>query len=305
MFCKNCGSKLDNDAIFCTNCGKKLSDVFTAKYCVACGVKLDDDAVFCSNCGYKVHEEKVNNDITDEKPFSNEKSIDEEIQEKFENADENAANVDRVLNTDETINDIVSVDKQDIKETKEEIKNIAIANVTESSENSKKKNDKLVDKLFRIALIIIIVFGPCAYIAINTKSPWVSNDTFSFDIYNSYTFNHYNAYEDDDYEFDCYKLSSKVISEISKNPPQYFIYNQKKYEVDNVNLDYFEVDLAHEDEDLVEDLGITNKILKKYNVIIFWNDYDGKYHHFDSVMILDGTESFILYKYIDFSNFNY
>ena len=162
-----------------------------------------------------------------------------------------------------------------------------------------------VDKLFWLALIIIIVFGPCAYIAINTKSPWVSNDTFSFDIYNSYTFNHYNAYEDDDYEFDCYKLSSKVISEISKNPPQYFIYNQKKYEVDNVNLDYFGVDLAHEDEDLVEDFGITNKILKEYNAIIFWNDYDGKYHHFDSVMILDGAEGFILYKYIDFSNFNY
>ena len=70
MFCKNCGSKLDEDAIFCTNCGKKLSDVFTAKYCVACGVKLDDDAVFCSNCGYKVHEEKVNNDITDENMLS-------------------------------------------------------------------------------------------------------------------------------------------------------------------------------------------------------------------------------------------
>ena len=85
------------------------------------------------------------------------------------------------------------------------------------------------------------------------------------------------------------------ISEISKNPPQYFIYNQKKYEVDNVNLDYFEVDLAHEDEDLVEDFGITNEILKTYNVIIFWNDYDGKYHHFDSVMILDGTEAFFLF----------
>ena len=142
MFCKNCGSILDEYAIFCTNCGKKLSDVFTAKYCVTCGVKLDDDAVFCSNCGYKVHEEKVNNDITDEKPFSNESSSDEETQVKFENTDENAADVDRVSNTDETINDIVSVDKQDIKEPKEEIKNIAMANVTESSENSKKKNDK-------------------------------------------------------------------------------------------------------------------------------------------------------------------
>lgn len=64
--------------------------------------------------------------------------------------------------------------------------------------------------------------------------------------------------------------------------------------MDNVNLDYFEVDFVH--EDLVEVFGITNEILKKYNAIIFWNDYDGEYHHFDSVMILNGTESFILYK---------
>lgn len=283
MFCKNCGSKLDDDAIFCTNCGKKLSDIFTAKYCVACGVKLDDDAVFCSNCGYKVHEEKVNNDITDEKPFSNESSIDEETQEKFEDADENEIVIDRTPKINGNFSGEISADN--------------------------KENDKLVHKVAITILAIVFLGIIIASIVQNHKqtslTPWVSNATFSFDIYNSYTFNHYNAYEDDDYEFDCYKLSSKVISEISKNPPQYFIYNQKKYEVDNVNLDYFEVDLAHEDEDLVEDLGITNKILKEYNAIIFWNDYDGKYHHFDSVMILDGTEGFILYKYIDFSNFNY
>ena len=275
MFCKNCGSKLDNDAIFCTNCGKKLSDVFTAKYCVACGVKLDDDAVFCSNCGYKVHEEKVNNDITDE-----------------------------------TINDTVSVDKQDIKETFEEVKTIPVVPESEkvletSSEESKKKHDKFVNKLFWLALIIITVFGLCAYIAINTKSPWVSNETFSFDVYKPYTFNHYNAEEDDDYEFDCYKLSSKVISEISKNPPRYIIYNQKKYEMDDYAVDYFDLDLETQDGFLNEYYGITNNIIRNYNAIIFWNDYDGKYHHFDSVMILDGAESFILYKYIDYSNFNY
>ena len=105
MFCKNCGSKLDEDAIFCTNCGKKLSDVFTAKYCVACGAELDDDADFCSNCGYKVHEEKVDNDITDEKTFSNESSIDEETQEKFENADNNSADVDRTPKINENFSD--------------------------------------------------------------------------------------------------------------------------------------------------------------------------------------------------------
>ena len=113
MFCKNCGSKLDEDAIFCTNCGKKLSDVFTAKYCVACGVKLDDDAVFCSNCGYKVHEEKVNNDITDEKPFSNESSIDEETQEKFENADENEIVIDETLKINENFSGKISADNEE------------------------------------------------------------------------------------------------------------------------------------------------------------------------------------------------
>lgn len=113
MFCKICGSKLDEDAIFCTNCGKKLSDVFTAKYCVACGVKLDDDAVFCSNCGYKVHEEKVNNDITDEKTFSNESSIDEVTQVKFENADENAADVDRTPKINENFSGEISADNEE------------------------------------------------------------------------------------------------------------------------------------------------------------------------------------------------
>lgn len=113
MFCKNCGSKLDEDAIFCTNCDKKLSDVFTAKYCVACGVKLDDDAVFCSNCGYKVHEEKVNNDITDEKPFSNESCIDEDTQEKFENADENEIVIDRTPKINENFSGEISADNEE------------------------------------------------------------------------------------------------------------------------------------------------------------------------------------------------
>lgn len=276
MFCKNCGSKLDDDAIFCTNCGKELSDVFTVKYCVACGVKLDDDAVFCSNCGYKVHEEKVNNDITDE-----------------------------------TINDTVSVDKQDIKETFEEVKTIPVVPESEkvletSSEENKKKHDKLVNKLLWLTLIIFFtVFVLYPYVAANTKSPWVSNETFSFDVYKPYTFNHYNAEEDDDYEFDCYKLSSKVISEIEENPPRYIIYNQKKYEMDDYAVDYFDLDLETQDGFLNEYYGITNNIIRNYNAIIFWNDYDGKYHHFDSVMILDGAESFILYKYIDYSNFNY
>lgn len=195
MFCKNCGSKLDEDAIFCTNCGKKLSDVFTAKYCVACGAELDDDADFCSNCGYKVHEEKVDNDITDEKTFSNESSIDEETQEKFENADNNSADVDRTPKINENFSGETSADN--------------------------KENDKLANKVAIIILEIFFLVIIIVWIIQNHQqtslTPWVSNDTFSFDIYNSYTFNHYNAYEDDDYEFDCYKLPSKKSTELDYN----------------------------------------------------------------------------------------
>ena len=283
MFCKNCGSKLDDDAIFCTNCGKKLSDVFTAKYCVACGVKLDDDTVFCSNCGYKVHEEKVNNDITDEKTFSNESSIDEETQEKFENDNENEIVIDRTPKINGNFSGEISADN--------------------------KENDKLANKVSITILAIVFLGIIIASIVQNHQqtslTPWVSNETFSFDVYKPYTFNHYNAEEDDDYEFDCYKLSSKVISEIKENPPRYIIYNQKKYEMDDYAVDYFDLDLETQDGFLNEYFGITNNIIRNYNAIIFWNDYDGKYHHFDSVMILDGAESFILYKYIDYSNFNY
>lgn len=57
MFCVNCGSKLDDDAVFCTNCGKKITDIISKeeiKYCTNCGNKLDKDSVFCTNCGKKI-----------------------------------------------------------------------------------------------------------------------------------------------------------------------------------------------------------------------------------------------------------
>ena len=57
MFCRNCGNKLDNDAVFCTNCGKKITEKISKeeiKFCVNCGSKLDEDSAFCSNCGKKI-----------------------------------------------------------------------------------------------------------------------------------------------------------------------------------------------------------------------------------------------------------
>mgnify|MGYP002859607148 CR=1 FL=1 len=56
MFCKNCGSKLDDDAIFCMNCGVKIADDSSSKYCFHCGNEIESDAVFCANCGSKIRE---------------------------------------------------------------------------------------------------------------------------------------------------------------------------------------------------------------------------------------------------------
>ena len=70
MFCVNCGSKLDEDALFCTNCGKKVAEEVSKeeiKFCMNCGSKLDEDSSFCSNCGKKVeYNEPIYTDTTTE-----------------------------------------------------------------------------------------------------------------------------------------------------------------------------------------------------------------------------------------------
>lgn len=70
MFCINCGSKLDEDALFCTNCGKKVAEGVSKKeikFCMNCGSKLDEDSSFCSNCGKKVeYNEPISTDTTTE-----------------------------------------------------------------------------------------------------------------------------------------------------------------------------------------------------------------------------------------------
>ena len=56
MFCKNCGNKLDEDALFCMNCGVKVAADASSKYCAHCGNELEADAVFCMECGNRIHE---------------------------------------------------------------------------------------------------------------------------------------------------------------------------------------------------------------------------------------------------------
>ena len=53
-YCRNCGSKIKNDAKFCQECGEKVENVQTQ--CPNCGETIDENAVFCPECGQKITE---------------------------------------------------------------------------------------------------------------------------------------------------------------------------------------------------------------------------------------------------------
>lgn len=54
MYCKECGAKLDDDAVFCMNCGVKILDTQNKKICPNCGAAIVDDAFYCMKCGTKL-----------------------------------------------------------------------------------------------------------------------------------------------------------------------------------------------------------------------------------------------------------
>ena len=65
MYCKNCGSQIDNDSIFCSNCGvQTISNITTL--CPVCGNEAN--GTFCGSCGYNMYSSsnaigKNNNEI--------------------------------------------------------------------------------------------------------------------------------------------------------------------------------------------------------------------------------------------------
>lgn len=275
MFCSNCGNQIDDDALFCTKCGAKLSEKHNESFCEKCGSKLDDDALFCTKCGNKVQK----NDKKD-------------LSDKIESVPERTIEVTPV--------EPISVERE--KEEVQKTENITISSdVVENQENQKSKKSGLIVLLSIVVLIIVAIFIPSR--EKQNLSPWVSNNTFNFDVLKPYTFNYFDYEIDDDYEFDCYKLDDNQIAKLWNNPPKYAVYNNKTYELDNENLDYFELDT--EGIFWSEEFGTAGKTLKNYNVIILWDEYDGKYHHFDGIIVIKGTDAFMLYKYIDFSNYNF
>lgn len=52
MFCKNCASKIQDNAQVCTNCGVNVGE--GNKFCMHCGNKTNEEAEICVNCGVRI-----------------------------------------------------------------------------------------------------------------------------------------------------------------------------------------------------------------------------------------------------------
>lgn len=67
MYCKNCGTELNENAVVCTKCGVLVGD--GNKFCPNCGAEPDPLAVICVKCGYELKPLKLNGAIIH--PYAN------------------------------------------------------------------------------------------------------------------------------------------------------------------------------------------------------------------------------------------
>ena len=51
MFCKNCGTQINDTTKFCPGCGAKVEQKPDSSVCPACGTPVKTGAKFCENCG--------------------------------------------------------------------------------------------------------------------------------------------------------------------------------------------------------------------------------------------------------------
>ena len=75
MYCKNCGNKLDDDAIFCSKCGVRKETEGNAFYCEKCGTKISEGDVFCTGCGNLVSEDAIKKDKEEKQKLEEESRI--------------------------------------------------------------------------------------------------------------------------------------------------------------------------------------------------------------------------------------
>ncbi len=52
MYCKNCGSEINENAVACMSCGFAKGD--GSKFCSNCGSEINPGAAICTNCGAAV-----------------------------------------------------------------------------------------------------------------------------------------------------------------------------------------------------------------------------------------------------------
>ena len=57
MYCKNCGSVLDENALLCVKCG--TTNGLGENYCSHCGSNVTPGQIACTNCGYAIKNQKI------------------------------------------------------------------------------------------------------------------------------------------------------------------------------------------------------------------------------------------------------
>ena len=187
-------------------------------------------------------------------------------------------NTSFMTDANEKSNNNSSMSQPIVSERFENMRKESTYSTTNSATRGSEKNYGL---LIAVIFIVVAIFAGLSISENNKKSVQTSTsngvsntNTFNFDHLKPYTFKS----NDGSYEYDCYSLSKGTLVSLWNNPPRYFTYNTKKYEVDNRNIDY--------DEDYDGD----------YNVIIYWGDYDGTYYHFLGVEIINGNKGMWLWK---------
>ena len=66
MYCKNCGTKINDNASFCKVCGNRVKAAplrqnnmeQQMKYCIRCGKQIKVGVRFCNYCGYSFDTKK-------------------------------------------------------------------------------------------------------------------------------------------------------------------------------------------------------------------------------------------------------
>ncbi len=65
MYCRNCGSEIDEKAAICVKCG--FSNGTGEKYCNHCGKPVTPGAAVCMNCGFQIKEQVATVDLSNSK----------------------------------------------------------------------------------------------------------------------------------------------------------------------------------------------------------------------------------------------